>query len=249
MRSLMSVLLLLGIVGCTIQQTGPASREQASMAARANTEIASYHLRSGALETALAKVSQALAQDDDRVDAHLVAAEIRDRLAEPVRAERHYRRALSLSGRSGAALNNYAGFLCRAGETVAAVEHWRQAAALRRYDGRAMALSNAAQCLVQANASGPVLRADRYWRRALRIEPDYAPALRGLAEWSLARGELNAAGAWYSRYTASVEENPAGLWLGIRIAGAGDEAARQRALTARLRERFPASEQAARLTE
>jgi type IV pilus assembly protein PilF len=239
MRSLMSVLLLLGIVGCTIQQTGPASREQASMAARANTEIASYHLRNGALETALAKVSQALAQDDDRVDAHLVAAEIRDRLAEPARAERHYRRALSLSGRSGAALNNYAGFLCRAG----------QAAALRRYDGRAMALSNAAQCLVQANASGPVPRADRYWRRALRIEPDYAPALRGLAEWSLARGELNAAGAWYSRYTASVEENPAGLWLGIRIAGAGDEAARQRALTARLRERFPASEQAARLTE
>ncbi len=249
MRSLAAVLLMLTVVGCTTQQTGPATREQASMAASANTEIASYHLSNGALDTALAKVRQALSQDDTLVDAHLVAAEIQDRLADPVRAERHYRRALSLSGRSGPALNNYAGFLCRAGQTVAAIEHWEQAAALRRYDGRAMALSNAAHCLTRDESAGLAPRADRYWRRALRIEPDYAPALRGLAEWSLARDEVNAAGAWYSRYTAAVEDNPAGLWLGIRIARAGDQAVRQRKLTARLRDQFPASEQAARLTE
>jgi|GEM_PF-941486 len=249
MRSLASVLLMLSVVACTTQQTGPATREQASLAAGANTGIAAYHLGNDALDRALAKIREALEQDDQRVNTHLVAAEIRDRLADPARAEHHYQRAIALSGGGGAALNNYAGFLCRAGQPNAAVEHWQRAAEQRRYDGRAMALSNAAQCLSRSTSAVAAPRADRFWRRALRIQPDYPPALRGLAQWSLARDQLDAANAWYSRYTAVVQEHPAGLWLGIRIARAGDQAARQSELTARLRTRFPASEYAARLTE
>ena len=249
MRSLVSVLLLLAVVGCTTRSSGPATPEQAALAAGANTDIASYHLRNGALEPALGKIRQALEQDPDSVDAHLVAAELWARLDDPDRAERHYRQALSVDERTGAALNNYAAFLCRQDRVPAALEHWDEAASDRLYDRRAMALSNAARCLTDRTPPSGDITAERYWRRALTLSPDYTPALGGMVEWSLAEGRVDAADEWYSRYTAAAEETASGLWLGIRVARAGDNAERQGRLITRLRDRFPASEQAARLTE
>ncbi|RZU98894.1 type IV pilus biogenesis/stability protein PilW [Spiribacter vilamensis] len=249
MRSLLCVLLLLAVVGCTTRSSGPATPEQAALAAAANTDIASYHLRNGALESALAKIRQALQQNPESVDAHLVAAELWSRLDDPDRAEGHYRQALSVDERTGAALNNYAAFLCRQDRVSAALEHWDEAASDPLYNRRAMALSNAARCITDRNPPSADVTAEQYWRRALSLVPDYPLALGGMVEWSLAEGRVDAADEWYSRYTAAAEESAWGLWLGIRVARAGDHAERQGRLIERLRERFPASEQAARLTE
>jgi type IV pilus assembly protein PilF len=249
MRLLLIGLVLLSLVACTTRQTGPLNREQAAVAAGANTEIASYHLRRGNLSAARSRIQRALEQDPRSVEAHLVSAELWTRLADATRAERHYRKALSFDRRPAAALNNYATFLCRQDRLDTAIDRWEEAAADRLYAHRAMALSNAAQCLNDRGNPVQAGQAADYWRKALTLQPGYPPALRGLAEWSLARGHTRAAGDWYSRYTERVEDSASGLWLGIRIARAANHAERQGRLTARLRELFPASRQAARLTE
>ena len=246
MRVWLTVLGALLLGGCAIQQATPLSSEEATRAARANTDIATHHLRNDALEPALEKIERALHQDPELIDAHLVAAELQERLNESAVAETHFQRALSLDSDNGPALNNYAAFLCGRGQLRRALDLWDMAAANPLYRGRIMALSNAARCLA---VSDQRRRAASYWRRALALQSDYPPALRGMAEWSLAHDRINAAQHWFSRYTAAAEESPSMLWLGVRIARAADHAERHGQLARRLRERYPASEQAARLTE
>mgnify|MGYP000541723632 CR=1 FL=1 len=234
------------LAGCALQQNAPLSGEQATRAARANTDIASHHLRNGALEPALDRVERALQQDPGLIDAHLVAAELQSRLDEPAAAVRHFQSALALDAQHGPTLNNYAAFLCTNGERRRALDLWDMAAAQPLYSGRVSALGNAARCL---DSAGRVAAAAAYWQRALALQPDHAPALRGMAESRLAQQQPATAWTWFSRYTAEAAETPALLWLGVRIARAAGHAGHRDRLTRRLRAQFPASEQAARLME
>ncbi len=246
MRVWSMVLAAILMAGCAVRQDAPLSNEDSLQAARANTDIATYHLRNGALGLALEKIDRALDQDPELIDGHLVAAEVRARLDEPAAAESHFQTALSLDEDNGPALNNYAAFLCSRGRVRRALDLWDMAAANPLYPRRVMALSNAARCLSDAGQRG---EAGAYWRRALSLQPDYPPALRGMTEWSLSQDSADAAQQWFSRYTAVAEETPSLLWLGVRVARAADDADRHGQLARRLRERYPASEQAARLTE
>ncbi len=246
MRVWSVVLAAVLLAGCAVRQDAPLSDDDSVRAARANTDIATHHLRNGALGLALEKIERALGQDPALIDAHLVAAEVRARLDEPAAAESHFRQALSLDRENGPALNNYAAFLCGSGRVRRALDLWDMAAANPLYPRRVMALSNAARCLSDA---GEGTEAASYWRHALSLQPDHPPALRGMTEWSLAQDRVDAAQQWFSRYTAMAEETPSLLWLGVRVARAADDADRHGQLARRLRERYPASEQAARLTE
>lgn len=240
---LLAVMLL---TGCATQSSGPLDDGQSRQAARANTEIALHHLRNDSLGPAREKVERALAQDPALVDAHLVAAEIELRLDAPERAEAHYQTALRLDEESGAVLNNYASFLCGERRVTQALLLFDRAAENRLYDGRALALANAARCLAGVGRQD---EAATYWRQSLQEAPDFAPALRGLAETALERGDPDAAWALFLRYTAASEETPSLLWLGVRIARAGGEQERARRLADRLRTRYPESGQSARLIE
>lgn len=246
MRARVMILAAVLMAGCAVRQDAPLSDEDSARAARANTDIATHHLRNGALGPALEKIERALDQNPELIDAHLVAAEVRARLDEPAAAESHFDKALSLDGDNGPALNNYAAFLCGRGHVRRALDLWDMAAANPLYSRRVMALSNAALCLSDA---GRGVEAASYWRRALSLRPEYPPALRGMTEWSLAQDRVDAAQHWFSRYTAVAEETPSLLWLGVRVARAADDADRHGQFARRLRERYPASEQAARLTE
>lgn len=246
MRAWLTALALVLLAGCAVQQEAPLSSEQSSRAARANTDIATHHLRNDALGPALENIQRALRQDPELIDAHLVAAALQSRLDQPEVAESHFRRALALDADNGPTLNNYAAFLCSQGRVRRALDLWDVAAADPLYSGRVMALGNAARCLA---GSGRNDEASAYWRRALTLQSDHPPALRGMAEWSLAQDRVDAAQRWFSRYTAVAEETPSLLWLGVRIARAAGHAERYGQLARRLREGYPASEQAARLTE
>jgi type IV pilus assembly protein PilF len=109
-----------------------------------------------------------------------------------------------------------------------------------------MVLTNAGDCLAQAERGD---QARHYWRRALNHEPTFAPALAAMTAHSLARGRLDSANAYFSRYTASAQQSPDLLWLGARIAKADDDAERYAHFVQRLRQAFPLSEQAVQLSE
>jgi type IV pilus assembly protein PilF len=246
MGRLAGALLIVTLAGCSVTATGPLDADELREAARINAEIATHHLDNGNLARARQKIDRALEQDPALVDAHLVAAAIDLELDRETSAGRHYQKALRLEQDNPRVLNNYAAYLCRRDQRQRALDLWELAAADRLYDQRAMALANAGRCLADAGAWSS---AAGYWRRALRIDGGFAPALRGMSEYQLEAGQVDAAARWFSRYTAAGKESPSMLWLGVRIARAANDADRLSQLTRRLRERFPASEQAARLME
>lgn len=234
------------LTGCATQSSGPMDEAQSDQAAQANTDIALHHLRNGALAPAREKIERALAQDPELIEAHLVAAEIELRLDAPRQAEAHYQSALRLDADAGAVLNNYASFLCGERRVTQALLLFDRAAENRLYDRRALARAKPARCLAGVGRHD---EAASYWRQSLKETPDFPPALRGLAETALQRGDTDAAWALFSRYTAASEETPSLLWLGVRIARAEGDRERARQLADRLRSRYPESEQSARLIE
>jgi type IV pilus assembly protein PilF len=246
MGRLAGALLIVTLAGCSVTATGPLDADQLQEAARINTEIATHHLNNGDLTRARQKIDRALEQAPTRVDAHLVAAAIALELDRGASAGRHYQKALRLEPKHPRVLNHYAAYLCRRDQRQRALDLWELAAADRLYEQRVMSLANAGRCLADAGAWSS---AAGYWRRALRIDSHYPAALRGMAQYHLEAGQLDAAGRWFSRYTAAGKETPSMLWLGVRIARAANDADRLSQLRQRLRERFPASEQAARLME
>lgn len=246
MRALWLGLWVASLLGCAAPAPVPLSDQQAAQAARANTDLAIHHLQENALPLASAKIERALVQNPQLLDAHLVAAEVRVRLDQPKGAERHYRKALEIDADNGAALNNYAAFLCHQNRPARALDLWEMAAANPLYARRAMALTNAGDCLDQAGQGD---QAGIYWRRALAMQPAFAPALQALAAQSLSQGRLDSANAYFSRYTAASDETPASLWLGARIAKAQDDGDRYKRYVQRLRQTFPLSNQALQLSE
>ncbi len=245
MRTLIGLLAIL-LIGCATQSAGPMTAEQATQAARANTEIAIHHLRNDNLQLSVRKVERALEQDPNLIQAHLVAASVQSRLGITETAEAHYRQALAIDREHGPTLNNYANFLCQNNRLARAIDLWEMAAGNPLYTGQAMALSNAGQCLHQA---GQYDRARAYWRRSLNESADYSPALLALAKDSLRRDALNAASNYYSRYTGVATASAHGLWLGAQIARAQGDEARYAERIERLQNAFPASKQAAQLNE
>lgn len=197
-------LLLVMLSGCAVQPLGPVDEQQAIRAAQANTEIAAYHLQRGAYAQALEKIERALAQAPDYAAAHLIAAELNARLEQTAVAKRHYQRALQLQPNDGAALNNYAAFLCRDSQIDQALDLWSLAASDPLYSGRAMALANAGRCLANV---GRWAAARRYWQESLALNPDYAPAISGLAEAAEVMRQGDAAHTPFSRYTAGSGES------------------------------------------
>ncbi len=234
------------LAGCAVQADRPMTEADARRAALANTDLAVYHLRNDELARARDKAGRAIAQDPRQVGAYLVAAEVESRLDAPELAESFYREALELAPDNGSVLNNYAGFLCREGRISRALDLFDMAAGQRLYDNRVVALANAGRCLADAQRYA---EAGRYWRAALDDTPGFPPALRGMAELHLERGDTDAAWAAFSRYTAVSEETASLLWLGVRIARADDNAERYASFAQRLRQRFPDSGETARLTE
>ena len=236
MRALVGGLAMLFLTACAVQADRPLSTEEAQRAARANTDLAIYHLQQADLARARDRALRALEQDPEYVVAHLVTAEIQVELDNPKVAERHFREALRLEPENGAALNNYAGFLCRQGRVMQAVDLYELAIANPLYPQRNVARVNAGRCLADANQPA---QAARYWQTALENDPASVPALRGMSEIFLARGDADRARAFYSRYTNKSVETPSMLWLGVRIATAEGDRKGAEELEHRLRQRYP----------
>src|SRR5262249_35603626 len=82
-----------------------------------------------------------------------------------------------------------------------------------------------------------------YLQRALRLDPNYPPALIGLAQLRYRRGELDEARALTGRYNKIVDPTSESLWLPLRIERKlGDSSAIANYAT-QLRRRFPGSKE------
>lgn len=210
----------------------------------ANAMLGIEYLRKGNFEMSREKLDRALAADPDNAEANDAIAVLYEKVGEPDKAERHYKKSLSINPKNPRGHNNYGQFLCVQGRYKDAEKQFLLAADDPFYPVPALALTNAGLCALRIPDEET---AEKYFRQALEMDPKYPPALLQMATLSYSRSNYLGARAYLQRYQESGQETPESLWLGIRTEYALNDHQAWGNYAISLRNNFPNSPQAAEL--
>lgn len=244
-------LLAAAAIGCsgggTKTHTGDdRDLTQKQQAASLNAQLGQDYFRQGDLEEAKQKLDRALEQDSHNVQAHMVAGLLYDRLGEQAKAESHLQRAVQLDEKNPDARNALAVYLCSHGKFDAGEKHALAAAAEPLYKTPEMALYNAGFC---ARSAGDAARAEKHFRRAIEIQPRFAPALYEMADLEFRNGQYLIARAFLERHFAVAKPSSSSLLLAVRIESALGNKSLAADYSRRLRTEFTTSDEAKKLSE
>ena len=213
MRSLTLVSLVITIFLLGACASGGHKKQPKGDPAEANTRLAIEYMREGMYEAAMEKFQKALEQNPGLQMAHSSVAILYERLGETKLADKHYRKAYNLNREDALTLNNYGRFLCREGRLKEADKMFMSAISNPLCKYPEMVYTNAGIC---ANKKPDAELADKYFRKALQLNPKYSPALREMAKSSFARQEYMATRAYLQRLQAVATLTPEFLWIGVR---------------------------------
>lgn len=207
------VLAIALLTSCsTVSTKQPVSLNKA---AEYNAELGAMYLRQGDLSTAKRKLDKAIEQDSENAFANNVFALLSMRLGQYAKAEKHFRKAIKLDPDNTDYPSTFGVFLCQRKRFDEAQKQFMLAANNPLNKVPESALDNAGICaLDQKNL--PL--AETYFRRALKRNAKFAPALLNLADVSLQQRRANLADAYLQRYHRYASESPSSLWLGVQIA-------------------------------
>jgi type IV pilus assembly protein PilF len=209
------VAAILCATGCASsnQQSGGQAPDRAGAAAN-NLALASDYFRQGNLNLAKEKLERALEFDPRNPQTHMVAGLLYDRLGEYRSADSHFNRAISLDPKNGEIRNSYAVFLCRRNQYNRGEKMALEAAINPLYRTPEAAYMNAGFC---ARDAQDIKRAEQHFRRALELQPRFAPALFEMSELEFRKQNFLSARAFLERYASIMPLGPNALWLGVRI--------------------------------
>jgi type IV pilus assembly protein PilF len=211
--ALLLVLSAITVVACAGSKT-VADQRQRNEAANMNMQLGTDYFRQGNLQLAKDKLDRALEQNPRNATANATAGLLYDRLGETDKAENYLSRAISLEPKNSELHNNFAAFLCRHSKYERGEKQALLAAADPLYRTPEVAYLNAGLC---ARGAGNGKLAEQHFRRALSVQPQFAPALLEMAQIELHAQNFLPARAFLERYMAIQTPGPAALWLGIRI--------------------------------
>lgn len=239
---------MIGLLGmqlaCTA--TAPKVSEEKSKAASTQVQLARGYMEKGKLEIALGRINRALELDSGLVEAHTVAAVIKQRIGRNDEAADHFRRAVELEPDNGDLLNNYGTILHKLGRYDDAISHFERALEKPFYRTPAAALSNAG---ASAEKQGRSDLAETYYRRALERDTNYPDALFRLSRIMLNADQPLKARAFLQRLEVRTQAVPEMLLLGYQIECAMGDTDTAQTYARNLRNRFPDSEQSRALKE
>jgi type IV pilus assembly protein PilF len=236
-----AMLVILGscLSGCL--HSGLAPGKTGAQAANTNMQLAIEYMKLGKLADSHQFIDRALKQDPDNPNVQETAGFVYERMHELPKAERFYSTAARLGKQDPNIQNNYAGFLCRTGKTVAGEKLFTEVAASPLYQTPEVALVNAGVCV---RSTGDVVDAERYFNRALTIRPNMPEALLQLGNVAIDRGDGAEARDYVQRYLAINPPTPEVLWLGFRAQRKLGDATAAAGFARRVQTEFPNSEQA-----
>ena len=214
--------------------------------AETNLQLAIGYLKQGRIEASQEKLQKVLEVQPDNAAAHSTIALIYQKLGEPEKAAQHFEEALSLKPDDGATNNNYAVFLCQTRKFDEAEKHFLIALKSRYYKTPSRAFENLGLCALRK----PDLElAEKYFRRALQIDPKLPVSLLEMARISLEKQRYLSGRAYLQRFAEVSQPTAASLWLGIQIEKKlGDEDA-VRDYSDQLSRHFPDSNEMGQLLE
>lgn len=214
LRLLLLVLIASSLAACATVQEQERDEENKFQIADTNVRLGLGYLKQGRDEAALKKLQKAVDAMPDYAEAHSSIALAYERLEKPDKAAEHYERAVELKPKDGSIHNNYAVFLCRQGKYEKAEKHFLSAIQNRKYRTPAQALENLGMCMMQIPDWA---KAEKYLRKALRMNPKLPGALLQMARVSYEKKNMMSVRAYLQRYREVALLGPEGLWLGIQV--------------------------------
>ncbi|MGN8159197.1 type IV pilus biogenesis/stability protein PilW [Salinisphaera sp. RV14] len=199
---------LLSAAGCATD--GGVNRQDA---AAANANVGANFLHKGQNDRARQAFQKALQYDADNFTANWGMAVVSERLDEPARAKRYFKKTLSIRP-AAEVYNSYAAFLCEQGKTDQGLANFKRALNAGSSGDRADSLANAGLCLYRAKRTK---QAAQYFRRALKADPKQATALTHLASIEYHAQNYLSARAFIERADAATKLDAAQLLLAARI--------------------------------
>lgn len=183
-------------------------------AAQLNAELGLNYMVQGKNEMAMDKLLKAIEYDSRSVEAHHYIAELYRRLDRRDKAADHFRRAADLAPDDSAIQNNYGVFLCAEKRYDEGAKRLLKAVENPVWPGRDQAYENLGQC---QQDKGDMVKAEHYYREALKVNVNLPKSLLAMAGISLQQGNHISARAFLQRYAAVAQHTPRSLWLGIQI--------------------------------
>lgn len=229
-----AMVLLLALAGCVHTQQG-GSKPDLHEAARINTQLGIDYMRSGRLDLAREKLERAVQEDPDYAVAQSSLAFLYSRQGKTAKAEARYRRALALDSNNPDTLNNFGVFLCGQGKTAEAERYFLDAARDKNFATPEAAWTNAGVCVRRKEPD----KAERYFREALKRNPEFPDALAQMALISFERKDYLRARAFLQRYEQVGRPTPDTLRLAAQTERALGDAGAAARYEQRLRTEFP----------
>ena len=208
--------------------------------ARIHTELAGSYYQRGNLGVALSEARIAIAADSSYAPAYNLLGLVYGDLRETSLAEEAFARSLKINPNDPDANHNYAWFLCENKREEESIHYFLLAVRYPLYTTPQKSYTMAATCALR---KGNEKDAYEYLERALRLDPNYYPALINLAQLKYRRGELDAARALVGRYNKVAEPTAESLWLAVKIERKLGDSSTTTSYANQLRRRFPGSKE------
>lgn len=212
-RAASLILLCLALVACSSQK--PRSSDDTTRTpAEINAELGMRYMQQGNLDVALKKLKRALEQDPGLAMAHHYMALLYERYDSDEEAERHFRKALSITPDDPSLKNNYGVFLCGRQRYQEAVDIFLEVAKSQYYSRPEDAYENAGLCALRIPDTA---NAEAYLRLALKFDPLRPVALFQMARLSFEQGRYFPARGFMQRFERVSPHSGESLLLAVKI--------------------------------
>jgi type IV pilus assembly protein PilF len=208
--------------------------------AAAHTELGSAYFGQGNLGVALEEAKIALEADSTYAPAHNLLGLIYMELKQPEMARTAFEDALRIDPRDSDANHNMGHFLCETGHELEGVKYFMTAVQNPLYASPAKSYTGAGACYEKA---GHMDDAFGDYARAIRLDPNYVPAMLPYARLLMAKGQLDEARVLVNRYNTKTAPTAESLWLLVRIEQRRGDARSARDVAGMLGQRFPDSKE------
>ncbi len=193
--------------GCS---STPSKAPKPVKASSYNARLGAEYLRKGRMRLANEKLTKALEQNPKSADAHHYFAILQQSLKQNDKAKSHYLKAIKYSPNNPEINNNYGLFLCEQKQFTRAENYFLKALKDPLYATPAFALTNAGVCA--GDAGNPTKAAD-FLSKALKKQPNFAPALYATAKLAYDQRDYPRSQAFLFRYNETAGENAKSLAL------------------------------------
>ena len=215
-------------------------------AAEINIQLGASYLSQGKLQLAKDKLSKALEQDPDNALGHSTMALLLEKVGQFEKIDDHYEEAISLAPDNSDINNNYGTFLCNQSRYDEATVQFSKALKDPYYKTPIVALINAGKCELK---NKHYKSAEKYLRKALRINARSASALYFMGELGVTNKKYLMARAYMQRYHAIANNSPKSLWIQIQAEKALGDKETVSKLVEIMNKKFPDSDEAGMMME